>query len=184
MKTSTRQLLPDAVRTWEPRRQAWLTTHSTAPEDPTSVQRPTLHSGAAGCWLRLRLSSPGEEPGTWALSSPLSCQWLTQQPWPADRICGGEGGGAGVRSRQRHWTKGQNQDRGSHQVLVEGDMLLWRPNGKDSGRCGRPEVPECQGWAPSTDLGRKEAGSVIMSCGFPVSTASHTLPRSPSNLSQ
>lgn len=50
---------------------------------------PTLHSGAAGCWLRLRLSSPGEEPGTWAFSSPLSCHWLTQRPWPADRICGG-----------------------------------------------------------------------------------------------
>lgn len=47
---------------------------SQAPRDPISIPRPTLHSGAAGCWLRLRLSSPGEEPGTWALSSPLSCQ--------------------------------------------------------------------------------------------------------------
>jgi hypothetical protein len=43
-------------------------------ETPMAIPRPTLHSGAAGCWLRLRLSSPGEEPGTWALSSPLSCQ--------------------------------------------------------------------------------------------------------------
>lgn len=35
-----------------------------------------------------------------------------------------------------------------NQVLVEGDMLLWRPNGEDSGRCGGSEVPEGEGWAP------------------------------------
>lgn len=34
-------------------------------------------------------------------------------------------------------------------------MLLWRPDGEDSGRCGGSEVPEGEGWAPSTDLDRK-----------------------------
>lgn len=63
-----------------------LPTHRGLPVSPQFLAGPTLHSGAAGCWLRLRLSSPGEEPGTWALSSPLSCHWLTQGPWPADRI--------------------------------------------------------------------------------------------------
>lgn len=66
------------------------------PSHPMAPARPTLHSGAAGCWLRLRLSSPGEEPGTWAFSSPLSCHWLTQRPWPADRICRGQGRCSGV----------------------------------------------------------------------------------------
>lgn len=37
------------------------------------------------------------------------------------------------------------------QVLVEGDMLLWCSNGKDRSGCGRPEVPEGEGGAPSTD---------------------------------
>lgn len=37
------------------------------------------------------------------------------------------------------------------QILVEGDVLLWCSNRKDGSGCGRPEVPEGEGWAPSTD---------------------------------
>lgn len=44
---------------------------------------------------------------------------------------------------------------GPHQVLVEGDMLLGRPYGKDGGGRGGPEVPEGKGWASSTDLSRR-----------------------------
>lgn len=49
----------------------------------------------------------------------------------------------------------QKQDRGPHQVLVEGDVLLWRPHGEDGGGCGGSEVPESECWASSADLGRK-----------------------------
>ena len=125
------------------------------PGSPPPLAGPTLHSGAAGCWLRLRLSSPGEEPGTWALSSPLSCHWLTQRPCPADRICGRQGESSEFRAGGRPGQGQQKQDRGPHQVLVEGDVLLWRPHGEDGGGCGGSEVPEGECWASSADLGRK-----------------------------
>lgn len=53
-------------------------------------------------------------------------------------------------------------------------MLLWCPNGKDSGGRGRPEVPEGEGWAASTDLGRKVAGPSHCESWTLVVTRSHT----------
>lgn len=38
-------------------------------------------------------------------------------------------------------------------------MLLWCSDGKDGSGCRRPEVPEGEGWAPSTDLHREVASS-------------------------
>lgn len=54
-------------------------------------------------------------------------------------------------------------------------MLLWCSNGKDGCGCGRPEVPEGEGWAPSTDLRRKVSGS---SHCEPRTCSGHSIPHS------